>query len=136
LEAQSINQRENKMKKAIFFLIFSILVFSCKTKDPSLADSVKGTYNLVSTKLKNAKVIGLTGTFTVKAVADDFITITAKLTFDDDTESEEYANLSLQSDGNDIDVYQNNGLVGTFSGNNLLFTVDTDSGLLEFNASK
>jgi hypothetical protein len=124
------------MKTTIFSLLISLLVFSCKTKDPSLADGVKGTYKLVSTKLKNTKVDGLTGTFTVKAVADDQITLTAKLTFDGQTESEDYLNLTLKPDGTDVDIYQGTGLVGTFSGNNLIFTVDTDSGLFEFLASK
>jgi hypothetical protein len=124
------------MKTTIFTFVISLLVFSCKTKDPSLADGVKGTYKLVSTKLKNTKVEGLTGSFNVKAVADDQITLTAKLTFDGQTESEEYADLTLKPDGTDIDVYQGTGLVGTFSGYNLIFTIDSTEGLFEFKATK
>jgi hypothetical protein len=124
------------MKTTIFTLIISLLVFSCKTKDPSLADGVKGTYKLVSTKLKNAKVDGLTGTFTVKAVADDQVTITVKLTFDGDSETDDYSNLTLKPDGSDLDIYQGTGLVGTFSGNNLIFTIDSTGGLFEFTATK
>lgn len=125
------------MKTTILsFIIFSFLIFSCKTKDPSLSDKVAGTYKLVSTKLKSTKVDGLTGSFTVKSVATDQVTITVKLTFDGKTESDDYSDLTLKPDGSDIDVYQGTGLVGTFSGNNLVFTIDSDSGLFEFTAAK
>jgi hypothetical protein len=124
------------MKTTIFALLISLLVFSCKTKDPSLSDKVSGTYKLVSAKIKNIKVDGLTGSFAVKAITVDQVTITVKLTFDGKTESEDFSDLTLKPDGTDIDVYQGTGLVGTFSGNNLKFTVDTDSGLFEFSASK
>ncbi len=110
------------MKTIFYFILVSLFIFSYKTKDPGLSDKVKGTYKLVSTKLKSTKVHGLTGNFTVKSVALDQITRTVKLTFNGETESDDNLNLSLIADGTDIDKYQDSGLLDTFSGNYLIFT--------------
>ncbi len=65
------------MKTIIYIFIFSFCDCSFKSKDSGLRESFESIDNQISAKLKTSNLVGLAGSFIVKAFAEDQIEIEA-----------------------------------------------------------
>lgn len=125
------------MKNNILILFIIALLASCKKEEvATLAESVEGNYTINSIKANDKAVSGVTGNISIAAETADRIDSRLTLTLQGKTEFDDFEDLTLKADGSDIDIYQGADLVGTFSGNNIIFYLADGADLFEFKATK
>ncbi len=125
------------MKNLIIICISIFFFAGCKKENIStLAGRASGSYTIKTTKLNNQNVSGLTGSIKITSLTAETVKVKVTYALDKSSDFFDINELKLSADGDDIDLKQGSDLVGTVSGNNLLFYLAGDNGTVEFQALK